>query len=120
MWAVARIWLRLSDAEFWKLTPYEFGLLRDAYLDTLEVEDERWAVIYTMYRNSHRKKGEKAFKVDQFIPDRRGGKKEKAPKKQQTWKEQLAVARAVTLAFGGRVPAKVAKLGVETPEEKDS
>lgn len=71
-----------------------------------------------MYRNAHRKKGEKAFKVEQFLPDRRGGRKEKAPKKRQTWQEQLAVAKAITAAFGGKIPEKLAK--AKPPEEGSS
>jgi hypothetical protein len=96
LWTIARIQLRLSDAEFGSLTPHEFFLLYDRWLETLEIEDARVAQFMCLYANAHSKK---KFKPSDFMPNRRGPQK----KERQTVEEQIAVAKKITLAFGGVV-----------------
>lgn len=101
LWTIARMQLRLTDAEFGLLTPHEFFLLYDRWLENLEIEDARMAKFMCLYANAHSKK---KFKPQDFMPNRRGTKKQV-----QTVEEQLAVARRITEAFGGTVKRKSSK-----------
>jgi len=99
LWAAARYDLGLSPDEFWALTPAQFRALYDRHILALEEADVRAALICTVMANIHRGKNRKPFRVEDFVPDRRG--KRKAPR-QQTWEEQLALVKQWHKILGGK------------------
>jgi len=104
LWAVAEIELGKSRDEFGRLTPREFQALVDQR-DTVEERlDFRAALIASTIANVNRTKKGKAWKISDFMPKRkRRGRK---GKRKQTVREQIALAKAITLAFGGKLLPK--------------
>lgn len=101
MWAWARANLGIEWQAFLDYSPEEFELLRDAYLDNLEVDDQRLALLMSLIANAcaGRKKGQRAWTAKDFEIDRRGNRKRVA----QTVDEQKSILEALTLSTGGRV-----------------
>lgn len=95
---IAIVSMKLSFQDFWEMTPKEFLLLYDRYIWELENEDYGYSLICSVLANVNSGKNGKKFKAKDFMPDRR-------PKdtKKQNWKEQLEIAKQITLAFGGHV-----------------
>jgi hypothetical protein len=98
--------LQLSTAEFWGLTPFEFRLLGEAYWEAEDRADARIGMLAALYANTHRKKGKKAYKVEDFMPRRRA----QTPEKKQSWQQMLGIAAQITKFYGGKVPDKVSAL----------
>ena len=113
VWRIAVVHIGISPEYFWTLTPFEFFELYDAYIERLEIEDARFAQLAAILANANRnqKKRKKPFTQAEFMPDRRG-KRKAEPKKKQTWQEQLEIAKALTLAFGGKL-----KEGMSAPSQ---
>lgn len=86
------------------MTPCEFSeLVRRKEIDEYQ-KDVRTAQITCVLANQNRKKGQKAYKITDFMPKRDIGV---AQKRKQTVEEQIAIARSVTLAFGGKVSPRL-------------
>jgi len=103
LWALARGALGLSSEEFWTCTPRQFDELRAVVMREKEAWAERGdfhaGVVAATIANVNRGKDQKAFTPLDFMP----GKKKAQQKKRQTPEEQLAIARAITRANGGKV-----------------
>jgi len=102
LWAFAKYDLRLSRSEFLGLAPVEFYALKDRWIYAKEDFDFRSALVCTVIANANRSKKQRPFKVKDFIPERRGKGKEADAR--QTWKQQLELAKQLTVAFGGKLP----------------
>ena len=83
MWAVGRYDLRLSEDEFWHLTPRQFMALKERHEADQEWKNFRAGVIASTIANALRSKGSKTYKPEDFMPKKR--------KQKQTWQEQKAV-----------------------------
>ena len=88
MWAVGRYDLGLTEEEFWGLTPRQYRALLDRHEEAQEWQDYRAGVIAATVVNMLKAKGGKTYKPTDFMPTK--------GKKQQTWEEQLAIAKAYT------------------------
>lgn len=97
-WPLARVSLHMSTAEFWETTPRELLALYDKFLWHLENTDFNFATIAQVIANCNRGKNQKAYKAHDFMPVRR-------KQRQQTYREQLEIAKQITLAYGGKVRA---------------
>lgn len=117
LWAVARIWLGLSAAEFWALTPFEYAQLSKVYFEQESRKDARSALLASLYLNMHRKKGRAPFKIEDFMPRYDAVEKEKKPK--QSWKAMLGVAAKITEMYGGKVPESVREQLVPVKDKID-
>lgn len=69
MYSVARFQLGLSEEEFFDLTPLQFTYLTERYEQERESLDFRAGVIAATVANCNRKKGSKAFKATDFMPN---------------------------------------------------
>lgn len=110
----------MSDREFWRLTPYEFRLLQDAYEEREEQADYRAYELIALTASIHRdpKKRKKPYKAEDFMPKRPGRKRERA-KPKQSWQTHLAFAKALTIAYGGVIPEHLrGKKAVEPGKER--
>ena len=102
----------LTPGEFWRLTPRTWGVLVEGYKERERRLDYRNGLLCAVIANCQRdpKKG-RPFQPQDFMPiDRR----------EQSVQEQVAVAKALTLAFGGEVRDGIADstrspLGGEDP-----
>ena len=103
LWAYGRYDLRLSEHEFWGMTPAQLDLLSRRHVAEVErgmeqavaayEQSERRAAfivaaIYEIFRDP--KKRAMPFTVDDFLT-----------KKAQTWEEQLEMGQALVAMFGG-------------------
>jgi hypothetical protein len=102
--------LRLSEQEFWVLTPGQFDLLAkrhieqrksEIYLEQTKIKrsDQQAALICCVLANINRDKKKKPtpYKVDDFMPVEIG------KKKKQTAQEQFQIVKMLNAAFGGAV-----------------
>lgn len=91
-WSFARQTLRLSEAEFWALTPAEFQLLADDWRSNERAADYRAALVCMVLANCHRnpEKRPEPFTVADFMP----GPVESAPVGEQSWETQKAIFAA--------------------------
>jgi len=98
LWAIGIYDLRLSDEQFWQLTPAQFNALVKRKMIDEEQKDYRTALICSVIANVFRdkKKRRKPFKPQDFMPQRR------KQKRKQTWQEQLALVQILNVAFGGK------------------
>lgn len=104
LWAVAEIELGKSRDEFGVLTPREFQALIDQRDIVEERADFRAALVASTIANVNRPKNRRAWKISDFMPKRqRRGRK---GKKKQTVREQISLAKAITVAFGGKILPK--------------
>jgi hypothetical protein len=102
---MARIDFRLTEREFWTLTPRQFEALAQRKNKEYELiakqeerADHRAALICSVIANVNRPKNKKRVKPEDFL-----GKKHKGqPQKRKTWQEQLAFVEQLNAAFGGR------------------
>lgn len=85
-WSFARQNLRLTDAEFWRLTPREFRALADAWDDGEQAKDRRAATVCMVIANVNRDADKKPepFQISDFMPSRGPA----APVKEQSWEMQ--------------------------------
>lgn len=92
----------MSGVEFWACTPRQFTAMQEVVSRQREIANERAdfhaGVVASTIANVNRAKNQKAFKPADFMP----AKKAK-PKKRQTVEEQMALAKAITRANGGKV-----------------
>jgi len=65
---VGRYDLKLSEIEFWALTPDEFNLLCQRHNQYLERMDGHVALICAVIANCFRDPKKKPFKVEDFMP----------------------------------------------------
>lgn len=93
---MARVQLGLSDEEFFDLTPLQLSYLTERYEHERESLDFRAGVIASTVANCHRKKGKKAFKPKDFMPDYGD-----APKKQQGPNQMRMMAMMLNTMYGG-------------------
>jgi nucleoside recognition membrane protein YjiH len=100
LWAIGRYHLGLSDKDFWKLIPANFFSLYEQYEIALEQRDFMAAQICCSIANAFRGKG-KAAKVTDFMAFSRKNKKKS--KQRQSMEEQMEIAKAITVAFGGAI-----------------
>lgn len=111
VYTTARVDLGLSPDEFWKMQPYLFFLMQDRLISRLETDDMRMAQILCTLCNINRnpKKKSKPYKVEEFLPDRRGNRKHGKPLREaQPWQHQLEMIKVLHVAFGGdrsKIPA---------------
>lgn len=91
-WSFARQNLRLTDAEFWRLTPREFNALADRWTDDQKSQDRRAATICMVIANCNRdpKHKPQPFEVSDFMPQY--GRQ--APV-EQSWETQKAIFAAI-------------------------
>lgn len=94
-WSFARQKLRLTDAEFWRLTPREFKILAEGWADDQRAEDRRAATVCMVLANCNRDPGKKPepFTIDDFMPQRG-----ESQRREQTWEEQVAIFGAFAAA----------------------
>jgi hypothetical protein len=74
-----------------------------------EQQDYRAAQITCILANTNRRKGRAAFPISDFMPKRTRREQQgasKGEKRKQTVVEQIAVAKAITLAYGGSITSK--------------
>ena len=93
LWAYAIYDLRLSDAQFWRLTLFEFNLLSKRHNAEIKRQQYQTGLICAVIANSNRGKG-KALKPEDFMPKE---------KKRQTINEMKRFLENLTVAFGGEV-----------------
>lgn len=103
LWAIGRYDLHLSDDEFWSLSPVKYFALYERWERELDHADFMLAQICSVMWNSFRSKG-KALKATDFMTYRRKDKTQQ--KRRQSVEEQMAIAKAITIAFGGTVSDK--------------
>lgn len=104
LWSIAIVHLNIRESEFWRLTPAKWYLLWECWDDNEERLDFRSAQLAAILLNKDRPKGKKAVQPKELMPDR--SKYRNRPQKQkprQSVAEQIAIAREITLAFGGKV-----------------
>lgn len=101
MWTFGRYDLGLTEIDFWELTPGQLDLLAKRHNSVESARNERAdyrsALICSVIANVNRGKGQKPFKVQDFMPQESG------PKKNQTPEEQLTIVKMLNAAFGGEV-----------------
>ena len=101
MWVFGRGELKLSEEEFWNMTPGQYDLLARWHLKREEAKEERLdyraALICSVIANVNRdsKKKSKPFQPQDFMP------KKQVVKKRQTPEDMLEVVKALNAAFGG-------------------
>lgn len=108
LWAIARYDLQLPEDEFWSMAPRAlFALMRRKDRERRE-QDMRFGILTATLANIHRdpnvRKDE--FRPQDFFFSLQNGADAStaAPKAQeQTWQEQLSLAKAINAALGGRV-----------------
>lgn len=92
----------MTSGEFWACTPRQFMELREVVVRERDATNERAdfhaGVVASVIANTNRSKGQKAFTPQDFMP-----RKKPPPRKRQTIDEQMALARAITRANGGKV-----------------
>jgi len=86
--------LKLTEIEFWMLTPLELDALIKRHLFAEEKEDFRTALVACTFANVFRGKKQRALKPADFMP---GGRKKRKP-----WQEQLKFVELLNAAFGGK------------------
>lgn len=96
---MARYDLRLTDGEFLRLTPAQFRALFERRLVDLEEQDSHAALVCTLLANIHRGKNKRPFKIEDFMPQRRGNR---TVRREQTWQEQLEMVKKWHVLFGGK------------------
>lgn len=74
MWATGVYDLGLTDAQFWALTPRQYDLLANRFLDAEERASQRFGLLATLYANAHRdrEKHPHPFELQDFAPSRNG------------------------------------------------
>jgi len=96
LWSFARFSLRLSEAEFWELTPAQLMALAERHKETQELEDARigrlCAVMANVFRDA--KKRPRAFQPSDFMPQKR------TTLTSEQWRQRLVSLNA---AYGGEV-----------------
>ena len=100
-WAVGRFDLRLSEEEFWQMSPQEFMALHDRWIVEQELQDSRAALITATIINgigAFGSKRRKQVEPKDLMPDRRGGEKSE---KAQSVEAQIALVEMLNEAFGG-------------------
>lgn len=106
----------LSEAEFWRLTPREYGIMKRRFEASEERKDYRAALITSWVANSIPSKRKRPYKPDDFMPRRRAAKQahSKATKPQGTPAGEAVYNRlsSAMRVLGGR------KGRAETPEQK--
>lgn len=105
---IAIVSMKLTFQDFWEMTPKEFLDLYDRYIWELENTDYGYSLVCSILANVNSGKSGKKYKAKDFMPDRRP-----KDKKKQNWKEQLEIAKQITLAFGGHVKKELAKAGAD-------
>jgi hypothetical protein len=105
LWSIGVVELHLSDERFFALTPVEFASLVRRLEVVAQTEDYRSAMIACILANQHRGKNKKPYKITDFMPKRDVGEVGKS--RRQTVDEQIAIAKAVTKAFGGTIGSNV-------------
>lgn len=88
----------LSDADFWELSFKEFAALQDRHNLAERREYERTAMIMCSIYNVNRAKGAKVIKVEDIIGN--------SKPKRQSVEQQIALAKQLTLMFGGKINGK--------------
>jgi len=102
MWVCGRYDLKLSEEEFWELTPAQYDILAKRHFKTLrttnEQSDFRAAQICCILANINRdpKKKPTPYKVQDFMPKYKSVKK-------QTPEQQFELVKVLNAAFGGEV-----------------
>lgn len=84
------------------MQPYLFFILQDRFISRLENDDFRTAhIVCTLANiNRDRKRRKKPYEIQEFMPDRRGKKKQQA-REPQSWEKMLALAKMFHVALGG-------------------
>jgi hypothetical protein len=103
--AFARFDIGLDFETFMSLSPFEFFCLRERWLTEQEQRDFRTGLVACILANANRGKRKKAFKIEDFLPNRRGDKGKKG-KKEQHWQDQLDVVKGLHHLFGGKPVSK--------------
>lgn len=85
------------------MLPVNYFALYEQYEIELEQRDFMAAQICCTVANSFRGKGSKASKPEQFMKWKRAKnrKNDKRSQQKQTMEEQMAIAKALTVAYGG-------------------
>lgn len=96
---MGRYRLRLSDDEFWTLTPAQFHALSEQARYEKEWLDFRAGLVCSTLANIYRAKNQKAFTPQDFMP---GVKESENARQTQTWQEQLALVRQLNESLGGK------------------
>jgi len=110
LWSAGRYDLRLSEAEFWRITLREFDALMRRHVMAIDREDGRVAIQTALIRadiaNSVRGPKDKAVKAEDLLLDKYGGKvksKPRAPVKKQTWQDMKQLAMHANATLGGTI-----------------
>lgn len=96
----------MTTREFLRLTPALFFELWQRWDEDQERLDYRAAQIVCVLVNANRAKGKPPAKIQDFMPKRDRKKTKEGKKPKQSVAEQIAMARKITLAFGGTVKDK--------------
>lgn len=96
IWSVARYDLGMSDDEFWRMTPREFGAVVKRRVFDIERQDYRAALICATLVNINRKKGSRPVRPEAFL-----GKKKNADTA-APWQKILKTVEAMNKSFGGK------------------
>ena len=83
----------LKSAEFWKLTPAEWGMVAEGYKKREERMDYRTALICATLWNVHGGRNNRAVSPDEFMP---------REKKEQTAEEMLQIIMMHNTIHGGQ------------------
>jgi hypothetical protein len=94
LWSIGIYDLRLTEAEFWRLTLKQFNYLCERHNKAKRADMYNSALICSVIANVNRKKG-KSFKPTDFMP--------KEKQKKMSVNEMFEVLKQVTLANGGEV-----------------
>lgn len=107
MVSIAMYDFHISYRDFWRLTPALYLAVHDRHILALEEADARFAQLVCITANIHRGKNDKVFKLEDFLPKRRPKKPGQLEKTRQSVEEQIAMAKAITLKFGGTVASRL-------------
>lgn len=122
MWSFARYDLKLTNKQFWDLTPKEFRKLSDRYVNAQDILDIRSGVIAASVSNAMSKKDNgEAFSAKDFFPDavrriqRQSGKTSEDRRVQSTEEQIVAMQTWMTVfkqhenagAFAQKAPANL-------------
>jgi len=96
VWSIGRFDLRLTDEQFWRLTPKEYAALIERWRQNQDLEFQRMGTIAALIQNAYRGKG-KALTPADFNPFTA----KKISRRKKTSPELLKTIETINRLMGG-------------------